>query len=503
MTNSTSPPLMGRHQTFDAALRAAAAQFPSQEAYVEGDERLSFADWVARAERLATALERHGVVPGDVVAIMLPPCIDYALCYAAGMLAGAVVTGINARLGPREVSAIIDKAGPKLVVVEDHAALPVTAHAPATMARSAIAATCGLPPLRRPAGRQRNDAAIIVWTSGTTGLPKGAWFDHSNLEAAVAMAGVMSAPFDRRLSGVPFSHAGYMTKVWEQVAFVMTYVITPSPWSAANMLKLMKDEHITAAPAVPTQWEKLLELLDRHPTELPALRNCAVATAPARPELVEAITRRFGCPLIVRYGMTESSSITGTRPEDSPDVLYRTVGRPQPGVELQVTDDTGKPVAQGEIGRIRVRAACVMRGYWNAPDATADALQPGGWLRTSDLGYMDPEGNLVLAGRTSDMYIRGGYNVYPLEVENVLSEHPGVAQVGVVGLATPVIGEIGVAFIVPVDAARPPTLDELRAWCRSRLADYKAPERIEILEALPLSAMMKVDKAALRALIGT
>jgi acyl-CoA synthetase (AMP-forming)/AMP-acid ligase II len=139
-----------------------------------------------------------------------------------------------------------------------------------------------------------------------------------------------------------------------------------------------------------------------------------------------------------------------------------------------------------------------MRGYWGQPEATAKVLSADGWLTTSDLGRLDPEGNVILAGRASDMYIRGGYNVYPLEVENVLHEHPAVAQASVVGLATPVIGEIGVAFIVPVDPQALPTQSELRSWCKQYLADYKAPDRIEIVRDLPLTPMMKIDKAALR-----
>jgi acyl-CoA synthetase (AMP-forming)/AMP-acid ligase II len=210
------------------------------------------------------------------------------------------------------------------------------------------------------------------------------------------------------------------------------------------------------------------------------------------------MVRLLKCPVISRYAMTESPSITGTRPGDSADVLFRTVGRPQAGVELEIVDEDGKRVPDGEVGRLRVRSEIVMRGYWGQPEATANVLSADGWLTTSDLGLLDPEGNVVLAGRASDMYIRGGYNVYPLEVENVLHEHPGVAQASVVGLPTPVIGEIGVAFIVPADPQQPPTAVELRAWCKQHLADYKAPDRVEIVRELPLTTMMKIDKTALR-----
>jgi acyl-CoA synthetase (AMP-forming)/AMP-acid ligase II len=195
--------------------------------------------------------------------------------------------------------------------------------------------------------------------------------------------------------------------------------------------------------------------------------------------------------------MTESPSVTGTEPGEAPDVLYRTVGKPQVGVELELRDNEGRWVPNGEVGRVHIRSKCSMRGYWKDEERTAEALTPDGWLRSGDLGRLDAQGNLVLAGRTSDVYIRGGYNVYPLEVEQVLDEHPAVAQASVVGVPAPVIGEIGVAFIVPAHPASPPTCQELQDWCRERLADYKAPDEIIVVESLPLTAMLKVDKAAL------
>jgi acyl-CoA synthetase (AMP-forming)/AMP-acid ligase II len=179
-------------------------------------------------------------------------------------------------------------------------------------------------------------------------------------------------------------------------------------------------------------------------------------------------------------------------------VLYRTVGRPQEGMEVDIVDEHSVPVAIGEVGRVRIRGACVMRGYWADDALTTEVLDADGRLTSSDLARFDVDGNLVLVGRSNDMYIRGGYNVYPLEVENVLTEHPRVAAAAVIGVSAPVIGEIGVAFVVPADPSMPPTLDELRVWVRDRLADYKAPDRLEVIDAIPLTPMLKVDKAALR-----
>jgi acyl-CoA synthetase (AMP-forming)/AMP-acid ligase II len=170
-------------------------------------------------------------------------------------------------------------------------------------------------------------------------------------------------------------------------------------------------------------------------------------------------------------------------------------------MEVRVVDEAGHQVPDGTVGRIRIHGPVVMRGYWRDPERTAEALDDDGWLQSGDLGLITPEGHLRLVGRAGDMYIRGGYNVYPLEVENVLAEHPRVARAAVVGLATPVIGEIGVAFVAPADPDDPPTLASLRAWVRDRLADYKSPDRLELLDELPLTAMQKVDHAALRRLL--
>ncbi len=493
------PPLVGRFTTLPEVMDAAAEQFPDVEAYVDGSRRLTFSDLTRAADDAAAAMAERGVRPGDIVAVMLPSSIDYAVAVAGAIRAGAVATGINVRLGPKEVEAIADRCQPTLAVVPGGARPDGLPAGVGVMDRDDLASAGtgpGLGRRRRRAGP--GDAAVIVWTSGTTGLPKGAWFDHDNLRAAVTSAGVMTAPFDRRLVSTPLAHAGYMAKLWEQLAWATTVVISPTPWRAADMLRLLAEEAITVAGGAPAQWEKLLEQPGLDRADLGALRLGVAATAPTPADLVRRVAERCGCPLVVRYAMTESPSITGTDPGDPPEMLYRTVGRPQAGMEISIRAEDGIPVLPGTIGRIHVRGACVMRGYWRQPGLTAEVLGGDGWLRSSDLGHIDGDGNLVLAGRVGDMYIRGGYNVHPLEVENVLAEHPAVAQVAVVGVPAPVLGEIGVAFVVAAEGMPPPALDDLRAWTKARLADYKAPDRIELVAALPLTSMMKVDKEALR-----
>jgi acyl-CoA synthetase (AMP-forming)/AMP-acid ligase II len=208
--------------------------------------------------------------------------------------------------------------------------------------------------------------------------------------------------------------------------------------------------------------------------------------------------------VVVRYTSTEACVSTGTSLDDPDDVICNTVGTPGAGVEMQLRlDDGGGRVVvatdsgETEVGTVCLRSRAMMRGYWQEPELSADAIDEDGWLLTGDLGFLDARGDLHLAGRSTEMYIRGGYNVYPIEVENHLGQHELVDRVAVTGTAAPVLGEIGVAFVVPADASNPPTLEQLRTWCNERLASYKAPDALVLLKELPLTAMSKIDKRAL------
>jgi acyl-CoA synthetase (AMP-forming)/AMP-acid ligase II len=309
------------------------------------------------------------------------------------------------------------------------------------------------------------------------------------------------------LSPLPFAHVGYMTRAWDEIAHGVTTVITPQPWTAASAIELLTSERVTVGQGVPTQWALMLGHPDLETADVSSLRMAGTGASRVPPELVRAMRERLGCPVVVRYTSTESSLGTGTRPEDDDEVVATTVGRPVPGVELEVLDDDGGPLSPGEVGRVRLRSGAVMRGYVGDlasgvvldAEATAAVLDAEGWITTGDLGAMGADGNLRLVGRVSEMYIRGGYNVYPAEVEAVLGQAPGVAQVAVVGAPDPVLGEIGVAFVIPVSDAAPPDLLALRAACAARLADYKAPDRLHLVAELPVTAMAKIDKRTLAA----
>ena len=323
---------------------------------------------------------------------------------------------------------------------------------------------------------------------------------------------MLSHPGDRRLSPLPFAHVGYMTRAWDEIGNAVTTVITPTPWRADDAIRVMADEAVTVGQGVPTQWALMLASGELPHADLGALRVAGTGAARMTASMVAEVRSRFGVPVIVRYTSTESSLGTGTTLTSSDEEVATTVGRPVSGVELVIVDDEGEQVPDGSVGRVRLRSAAVMRGYWGRGPgrgrsvaelvdaaATAAVLAPNGWLTTGDFGRLTPEGNLQLSGRAHERYIRGGYNVYPAEVEEALSSHPSIARAAVVGVADDVLGEVGVAVVVAAPGTQP-DLASLRAHCAGELSDYKAPDALVVVEELPLTPMMKVDPVRLAAL---
>ena len=444
--------------------------------------RITFGELAVRAAALADWLHADkGVRPGDVVGIRLPSGIDYAVAYHAIVRAGAIATGINPRLGPTEVAHILGRCDPVHVV---EGLLPDLPDGDAT---------------RRTVDASPTDPIAIVWTGGTTGLPKGAWFDHECLRAMALGAAPLSEHGDRRLSPLPFSHVGFMTRAWDELQHRITTVIVPTPWSPAGALHLLANERVTVCQGVPTQYRLMFDAPEFATTDVSGLRLAGIGAARIPPELVAEMRCRLGCPVVVRYASTEACVATGTRLDDSVDTICTTVGRPNGDVEVKVIADDGHQVEAGITGTVCLRGRAAMRGYWRDPERTAEAIDAEGWLHTGDLARLGADGNLRLAGRRTEMYIRGGYNVYPIEVENCLGEHPGVVSSAVLGV--PVndrLGEIGVLFAVP-HAPDEPSLAEIRVFVKERLADYKAPDALVCVAELPLTSLGKVDKKALQA----
>jgi acyl-CoA synthetase (AMP-forming)/AMP-acid ligase II len=481
-------------------LRDAAATHPDRDAYVHAGKRSTYA-WLDRAaDGFATTLLDRGVGRGDVVVLLLPSSTKFAVCYLGALRVGAITSAVNLRLGIQETASIIARTEPKVTVVGDGASLPPGPDAGQVLSVEVLKTAFAADPPARVPRLSSSDPTCIVWTSGTTGAPKGAVYDHERQAAISRNVGELTRPGDRRLVVLPFAHVGYMTRMWDELANATTIVLASEPWSAAETLRVIEDEHITMATGVPTQWQRVLEHPDVATTDFSRLRVAGIGAAAIPPDLVRRMRAVLGCPVITRYTSTEMGVTTSTLATDDADVIATTVGRPTPDVELRIVEPaTGGELPTGEVGEVWSRSPAQMIGYWRDPELTATVIDAAGWVHSGDLGVVGEDGNVRIVGRLKEMYIRGGYNVYPAEVEAVLTEHPGVARVAVVGTPDPDLGEIGVAFVVAEPGAAGETLerDSLRAWCRERIADYKAPDRVIVVDDLPLTPMLKIDKRAL------
>jgi acyl-CoA synthetase (AMP-forming)/AMP-acid ligase II len=272
-------------------------------------------------------------------------------------------------------------------------------------------------------------------------------------------------------------------------------------WRAVDALRLAAEQRMTTVAGVPTQLALMLREPDFDAYDLDSVRFLVVGGGPITPGLAEEARTRFDAALATRYSCTEAGVGLGTAFDDPEEDAVLSVGRPHPSVDLAVLDDDEQPVRPGDVGQVCLRSPAVMTEYWRDPEATSAAFTDDGFVRTGDLGWVDDRGRLRLVGRTKEMYVRGGYNVFPVEVESVLSTHPAVAAVAIAPAPDPVMGEVGVAVVVPRDAGAPPSLAQLRDFAAPHLAAHKLPEAIRLVEALPLTAMEKVDRHALREVV--
>jgi acyl-CoA synthetase (AMP-forming)/AMP-acid ligase II len=481
-------------------MREAARQFGDATAYVTEDGRaLSFNLLDRVSDEVAAGMSRRGVRAGDVVALILAPGPEYLLCYLGAAKLGAITTGINDRLSRPERDEVLTRADPRLVIAapglepEGTRADLVTCSSEEDLPRDSES------PPHLPDDRDRPVA--IIFTSGTTGAPKGALYTNRQLAFITRTdVGDTWGGGSRSFTGTSFAHLGFMTKLAGNLRRGGTSFIMKR-WRADAALRLVEREQMTTVAGVPTQLALMLADPAFDEFDLASVRYLVVGGGPVTPGLAEEARARFGAALATRYSCTEAGIGLGTAFDDPVEDAVVSVGRPHAAVELAVLDEGDVPVPTGAVGRICLRSPAVMSGYWRDPEATRAAFTADRFVRTGDLGWVDDRGRLRLVGRSKEMYVRGGYNVYPVEVEAVLSAHDGVAAVAMVPRPDPVMGEIGVAVVVPRDASCPPALEDLRAFARDQLAAYKLPEGITIVESLPLTAMEKVDRTALARLL--
>jgi acyl-CoA synthetase (AMP-forming)/AMP-acid ligase II len=492
---------------FGELIGEAARRFDASPALVAAEGWVvSYRDLDRLSDGAAAGLRRRGVRQGDVVALVLPSIPEYVVAYLAAAKVGAITAGVNARLSRPEREGVLELAEPRLVLATADlapASGEVVEVVPAARADDVLREL-------RTRGDAGDGATVvpdeperpvaIIFTSGTTGAPKGALFCNRQLRAITAIdVGDRWGPGGgRSLAGTSLAHLGPMTKLAGNLRQGGAAFLTHK-WRADDALRLTAAHGMTAIGGIPTQVALMLRVPHFEHYDLSSLRGIVMGGGPATPALVREARERFGVPLAVRYSCTEAAIGVGTAFTDPDEDAEVSVGRPLAGVELLLLDGDDEPVPTGEVGAVCLRSAAVMSGYWRDPEATAAAFTRHGAVRTGDLGRVDEQGRLRLAGRSKEMYVRGGYNVYPMEVEAVLAEHPAVAAVVVVPRPDDVMGEVGVAVVVPrTPGGRPPALEELRAFASGRLAAYKLPEAMCVVDVLPLTAMEKVDRRSLQ-----
>ena len=470
----------------------AARRFADRTAYVTPRGwSLSYAELDHISDEVAVGLAARGVRAGDVVALVLAPGPEYLLSYCAAAKLGAITAGINDRLAEREREAILDLADPRVVVTAETTGPPAD-HADALL--HDLRRRNEAPPELAPDPER---PVAIIFTSGTTGLPKGALY--CNRQLAFITQTDVGDTWDgggRSFSGTSFAHLGFMTKLAGGLQRGGTTFIMER-WHARPALELLARERMTTVAGVPTQLALMLRDPGFDDFDLSSVQYIIAGGGPITPGLAEEASRRFGARLATRYSCTEAGIGLGTAFDDPDEDAIISVGRPHASVEISLRDGAGEPVSGRDIGEVCLRSPAVMSGYWRDPEQTAQAFTADGFVRTGDLGWVDDRGRLRLVGRSKEMYVRGGYNVYPVEIESVLSTHPDIAAVAIVPRPDDVMGEVGVAAIVPRDVQRPPTLADLRDFAAPHIAAYKLPEAVHVVDALPLTVGEKVDRRAL------
>ena len=496
--------------TIPEAVYRAAVNWPDDEALVDGDTRLTWAELAERMTVVASALIASGVRAGDRVAIWAPNSADWIVTSFGVYAAGAVLLPINTRFRGEEAAHVLRTAGARMLfTVTDFLGTNYVELLAGQPGLDALTETVvfgdwtdflarGVEPVT--AAIQPDDVSDIIFTSGTTGSPKGAMLTHgaSTRTYASWSAIVGLHRGDRYLIVYPFFHtAGLKSGI---LACVLTgAVMVPHPkFDVPSVLRRVREERITMLPGPPSLFQTILNA-DLAELDTSTLRLAVTGAAVVPADLVLAMREKLGFESVVTgYGLTETTgTITMCRHDDDPDVIATTSGRPIPGMQIRLVDDLQHVVPAGTPGEIQARGFAVMKGYFDAPELTAAAFTPDGWLRTGDIGVLDAAGNLRITDRIKDMFIVGGFNAYPAEIEKILLRHPGIAQVAVVGAPDERLGEVGHAFVVPRNTARL-TPSDVIAWARERMANFKAPRYVDIVDSLPLNSSGKVVKSELR-----
>lgn len=506
-----------RAGTVGAALRDAAA---NDKAFLHnGDDTITFSEFDALTDQVAAGLLARGIRRGDRIGLLGLNTPQWLAAFFGAARIGAVVVPLNVRYRDRELSYMLGQSGARMVISVD--AIPgfdfaaffeefrpqapgVTDYVFFGAGFDELAATPADPsgPAAARDAVDPGDPLMILYTSGTTGRPKGAVITHGSiLASARAQADHFAMTGDDvQLGHLPFNHVGGITCTI-MAALVSGGAVALLPaFSPDGALRAIERHRVTFLGAVPTMYVLMLGRPDFADHDVSSVRLCMAGGSNVEPALAESIRGAFpGAPLYGLYGLSESSGACVLSPvDDDPETVSRTLGAIIGDFEARVTGPDGAALPSGETGELQIRGGCVTAGYWDMPAETAEVFLPDGWLATGDMVEMEPDGHLVLRGRKKEMYIQGGFNVYPVEIENVLTAHPKVAMAAGIGVPDEVLGEIGRFYVVPRPDAEPPTAGELTAYCRDHLADYKVPRQFVVTAEVPLTPVGKIHKARLK-----
>ncbi|HEY2433734.1 MAG TPA: long-chain fatty acid--CoA ligase [Vicinamibacterales bacterium] len=508
-----------------AVLEHPARLVPDRVAITFGGEQLTYAQLNARADQLAAGLHASGIRAGDHVALSCPNLPYFPIAYFGILKAGGVVVPLNVLLKPREIAYHLrDSHAKAIIAFEGTPALPIGA------ACTAAAADAGTPrvflmprdlaalmrddPSFQAPRREPHDTAVILYTSGTTGHPKGAELTHDNMVGnAITSHDLFRPAFNApptasdgepgvqhaTLITLPLFHSTAQTTQMNAGLYGGFRLVLLPRFDAAAVLETFARERVGLWIGVPTMYWALLQHAKGVKTDLAAavasLRLCVSGGAPMPLELLRDFERTFGVRILEGYGLSETAPVVAFNQLQRPS-KPGTVGLPVFGVEVRCVDEHDRPVAAGERGEVILRGPNVMKGYYENPDATAEAKR-GGWFRTGDIGRIDADGYLSIVDRKKDMILRGGFNVYPREVEEALLGHPAVSLAAVIGVPDERLGEEVKAFVV-LKAGQQLRPEDLIAWAREEMAAHKYPRMVEIRDALPMNASGKVLKRELR-----
>jgi long-chain acyl-CoA synthetase len=474
-------------------LVASASRIPDRTAAITSEQTMTYAELDSASARLATMLQREGIGAGDRVGVMLPNIAAAPIAYYAIWRMGAIVVPMNPLMQGREVQFYLSNTDAKALIGTPGFATAATDGAKGAGAKSWLVddaelarLTDDLPEFGEPVPRDASDTAVVLHTSGTTGTPKGAELTHGSLginRDVIVQRLLKLTDDDVVLACLPLFHVFGMTCAMNAAIAAGAGLSLIARFDPATAIERIRRDGVTILEAVPTMYSALLSVADRFPPEATAsLRTCVSGGAALPVAVLNDFEKTFDAIILEGYGLSETSPAVTF---NHPDAERRpgSIGTPIEGVQVRLVDENGNEVPAGNQGEIEVKGPNVMKGYWNLPDAT-DAAITDGWFSTGDIAVVDDDGYYYVVDRKKDLIIRGGYNVYPREIEEVLHEHPAVAQVAVIGIAHDSLGEeVGAAVVLQAGIAA--VAEELRQFVKARVAAYKYPRRIWFVESLP------------------